>query len=245
LKYLFSRRIDNPFRKNAGAKTMKKITALLVFIFILTACNTWRVAPQSFPVWTPVPSRTPSIVTATPIIIALPFTVTFVPGMTVLVPLTITNTEAPSPTPTSTPIPPTETPVPTFTSTAVQSVAVDIFGCNTSIDITHGMGEVTNAYVTVKNTGTVDLPNTCALLRAIDEDREHPDKKVCIANLPQQNQVTFKLTVDSTYKQNTVIQVDTSSNDVLLLRVDKPSCTDIGLFGGAPSDVGMIKPIQQ
>jgi len=107
------------------------------------------------------------------------------------------------------------------------------------------MGEVTNAYVTVKNTGTVDLPNTCALLRAIDEGREHPNKKMCVANLPLQNQVTLKLTVDSTYKQNTVIQVDTSSNDVLLLRVDKPSCTDIGLFGGAPSDVGVIKPIQQ
>jgi len=107
------------------------------------------------------------------------------------------------------------------------------------------MGEVTNAYVTVKNTGTVDLPNTCALLRAIDEGREHPNKKMCVANLPLQNQVTLKLTVDSTYKQNTVIQVDTSSNDVLLLRVDKPSCTDIGLFGGTPSDVGVIKPIQQ
>jgi hypothetical protein len=106
------------------------------------------------------------------------------------------------------------------------------------------MGEVTNAYVTVKNTGTVDLPNTCALLRAIDEDREHPDKQVCVANLPAQNQVTLKLTVDSAYKQDTIIQVDVSSSGILLLRVDKPSCTDIGLFGGAPPDLGVIKPIQ-
>jgi hypothetical protein len=97
----------------------------------------------------------------------------------------------------------------------------------------------------LKNTGTVDLPNTCALLRAIDEDRVHPDKKKCVANLPLQNQVTFKLTVDSTYNQNTVIQVDTSSNEVLLLRMDKPSCADIGLFGGAPSDLDVIKPIPQ
>jgi hypothetical protein len=126
----------------------------------------------------------------------------------------------------------------------VQSVAVDILGCNTSLDITHGMGEVTNAYVTVKNTGTVDLPNSCALLRAIDEDREHPDKKVCVTNLPALYQVTLKLTVDSAYQQNTIIQVDASFNDVLLLRVDKPSCTDIGLFGGAPSDVGVVKPIE-
>jgi hypothetical protein len=224
---------------------MKKIFVLFVLIFFLGACDTWGVPPQPFPVWTVIPSRTPSIVTATPIIITLPFTVTVIPGVTVLVPVTVTNTETPSPTPTSTPIPPTETPTPTLTPTAVQSVAVDILGCNTSIDITHGMGEVTNAYVTVKNTGTVDLPNTCSLLRAIDEDREHPDKKVCVANLPVQNQVTLKLTVDSTFKQNTIIQVDTSSNEVLLLRVDKPSCTDIGLFGGAPSDVGVIKPIQQ
>jgi hypothetical protein len=106
------------------------------------------------------------------------------------------------------------------------------------------MGEVTNAYVTLKNTGTVDLPNTCALLRAIDEDREHPDKKVCVTNLPAQYQVTLKLTVDSAYQQNTVIQVDTTSDEVLLLRVDQPSCTDIGLFGGAPSDLGVIKPIE-
>jgi hypothetical protein len=225
-------------------KAMKKISAFVLFIFILTACDTWGVAPQPFPVWTVIPSRTPSIVTATPIIITLPFTATFIPGVTVIVPVTLTNTEIPSSTPTSTPIPPTETPTPAFTPTAVQSVAVDILGCNTSIDITHGMGEVTNAYVTVKNTGTVDLPNTCALLRAIDEDREHPDKKVCVTNLPVQYQVNLKLTVDSVYQQDTIIQVDASSNDILLLRVDKPSCTDIGLFGGAPSDVGVIKPIQ-
>jgi len=220
---------------------MKKIYALLAFIFILSACDTLSAPPQPFPVWTVIPSRTPNIVTATPIIISLPFTETVIPGVTVVAPVTLTNTEIPSPTSTNTP---TETPSPSPTSTAVQSVAVDILGCNTSIDITHGMGEVTNAYVTVKNTGTVDLPNSCALLRAIDEDREHPDKKVCITNLPAQYQVTLKLTVDSVYQQSTVIQVDASSNDTLLLRVDKPSCTDIGLFDGAPSDVGVVKPIE-
>jgi hypothetical protein len=223
---------------------MKKNSALLVFIFILSACDTLSAPLQPFPAWTVIPSRTPIIVTATPIIITLPFTATFIPGVMPTAPVTLKNTETPSPTSTNTPIPPTETPSPTPTSTAVQSVAVDILGCNTSIDITHGMGEVTNAYVTMKNTGTIDLPNACALLRAIDEDREHPDKKVCVTNLPAQYQVTLKLTVDSVYKQNTVIQVDASSSDVLLLRVDKPSCTDIGLFGGAPSDLGVVKPIQ-
>ena len=105
------------------------------------------------------------------------------------------------------------------------------------------MGEVTNAYVTVKNTGTVDLANACGLLRAKDEDREHPDKKVCIPNLPAQNQVTLKLTVDSAYKEETIIQVDVLSNEIILLRVDKQSCRDIRPFGGAPGDVGVVKPI--
>jgi hypothetical protein len=223
---------------------MNKISAALFFIFILTGCDAWSVSPQPLPVWTPIPSSTPNIITATSIILTLPFTETVIPGATVIVPITSINTETSSPTPTNTPIPPTETPTPTFTATAVQSVAVDILGCNTSIDITHGMGEVTNAYVKVKNTGTIDLSNTCALLRAIDEDREHPDKKVCVTNLPAQYQVTLKLTVDSAYKQNTLVQVDTSSNEVLLLRVDKPTCTDIGLFDRAPSDVGVIKPIE-
>lgn len=105
------------------------------------------------------------------------------------------------------------------------------------------MGEVTNAYVTVKNTGTVELPNSCALLRAIDEDRDHPDKQKCVDNLPAQYQVNLKLTIDSHYQVGTVIQVDVTSNDAILLRVDKQSCRDIGLFGGVPTDVGVVKPI--
>ena len=227
---------------------MKKVFfTLLVLAIFLSACDTWNVSPQPFPVWTPIPSGTPGIVTATPIILLPPTFPTIVtesptPDVIINTPITPTlaNTETPSLTFTLAPIIPSDT----ATFVPLQSVAVDILGCNTSIDITHGLGEVTNAYVTVKNTGTVDLPNTCSLLRAIDEGREHPDKKVCVANLPVQNQVTFKLTVDSAYKQDTVIQVDTSSNEASLLRLDRPSCTDIGLFGGAPSDIGAIKPIQ-
>lgn len=132
----------------------------------------------------------------------------------------------------------------TFTPIPLQSVGVDILGCNTSLDIRNGMGEVTNAYVTIKNNGTVDLPNTCALLRAIDEDREHPDKQRCVDLLPVGYQVNLKLTVDSQYKVDTIIQVDITTNDTILLRLDKQSCKDIGLFGGTPSDVGLVKPIK-
>jgi hypothetical protein len=200
-------------------------------MFALTACDTFGYQPQPFPVWSPIPSRTPGVVSPTPIIFTLPPNV---------VTLTLPLTETPSITPTLA----TETPSSTFTPVPVKSVQVDILGCNTSIDITHGMGEVTNAFVTVKNTGNVDLPDTCSLLRAIDEDRVHPDKKVCVLNLPVQHQVTLKLTVDSAYQQDTAIQVDTTTGDTLLLRVDRQSCTDIGLFGGAPNDTGVIKPFQ-
>lgn len=105
------------------------------------------------------------------------------------------------------------------------------------------MGEVTNAYVVLKNTGTTDLPNTCALLRAADEEQEHPDKEVCVENLPPGHQVTLKLTVDSTFRRDTIIQVDASSNSVLLMRVDRTSCTDLDIIGAIPGDIGIIKPI--
>ncbi len=221
---------------------MRKIHSLFIFIFVLTACDVWNISPQPFPVWTPIPSRTPGVITVTPMILSPTPIGAAGSNATIISPETSlpVNTETPSPTVTPTLFIPSETP----TFAQVQSVTVDILGCNTSIDITHGMGEVTNAYVVVKNTGTVDLPNNCALLRAIDEDQQHPDKKVCVVNLPVQNQVTLKLTVDSAYQEDTIIQVDISSNEVVLLRVDKPSCTDIGLFGSAPSDLGVIKPIQ-
>lgn len=221
---------------------MKKLILFLFIAIFLSSCTGWGVAPQPFPVLTPIPSSTPGIVTPTPFIIPPPiFGETSTPStnVTVISPVTPENTFTPTPTLTFTPIQPTVT----FTFVPVQSANLVILGCNTSIDITHGMGEVTNAFVTVKNTGTIDLPNTCAILRAIDEDREHPNKKVCLSNLPAQNEVNLKLTVDSQYKVDTIIQVDITSNEVTLLRLDKQSCKDISLFGGAPSDLDQIKPL--
>jgi hypothetical protein len=205
-------------------------------IMLLSACDAWSIQP--LPIKTSIPSSTPIILSATPIVITLPFTST--PGVSLTITSTSTSTDMPSPsnTPTQISIPPTATPAP------VKSLQVQILGCSTSIDIIHGMGEVTNAFIIVKNTSEVDLPNTCALLRANDENRQHPDKTRCVANLPAQNQVTLKLTVDSAYKQDTAIQVDVSSNDILLFRTDKSSCSKIDLFGGDPSNLNTIKPIQ-
>lgn len=217
----------------------RNFIAVISIALLLSACDTWGQPPQPFPVWTPIPSPTPQIFTATPLILPPPSIHTVTPVVVLLTPVSPTNTSTPPPTDTPTPV----TPTLTFTPVPVQSVELDILGCNTSIDILLGMGEVTNAYVNVKNTGNVDLPNTCALLRAIDEDRPHPDKKRCVDNLPVKNQVKFKLTVDSQYRVDTIIQVDVTSNDAILLRLDRQSCRDISLFGGIPSDVGVVKPI--
>jgi hypothetical protein len=161
------------------------------------------------------------------------------PGIIPITPVTPTDTPTLIPT-----IPPvTDTASLTLTPVPVQAIQVEIIGCNTGIDIVHGMGEVTNAYVILKNTGTVDLPNACGLLRAVDEDRDHPDKLGCVPNLPVGYQVILKLTVDSAYQQDTIIQVDGLSNDVVLLRIDRQSCTDLDIVGGVPGDIGIVKPI--
>lgn len=220
---------------------MKTIVLFILLVLFLTGCGTWNVAPQPFPVWTPIPSRTPSIFTPTPVVLIPSLTATStaaISTVTPVLPLTDTPTLVPS-------LPPvTDTASLTFTPVPVSALQIEIIGCNTGFDFTHGMGEVTNAYVILKNTGTVDLPNACGLLRAADEDREHPDKKACVPNLPVNYQVTLKLTVDSAYKQDTIIQVDGLSNDVVLLRIDKQSCTSLDVLGiGVPGDVGVVKPI--
>lgn len=220
---------------------MKTIVLFILLVLFLTGCGTWNVAPQPFPVWTPIPSRTPSIFTPTPVVLIPSLTATSTAAISTVTPV-LPPTDTPTVVPSLPPV--TDTASLTFTPVPVSALQIEIIGCNTGFDFTHGMGEVTNAYVILKNTGTVDLPNACGLLRAADEDREHPDKKACVPNLPVNYQVTLKLTVDSAYKQDTIIQVDGLSNDVVLLRIDKQSCTSLDVLGiGVPGDVGVVKPI--
>jgi len=105
------------------------------------------------------------------------------------------------------------------------------------------MGEVTNAYITISNTGTAELTNVCATLKAEDEGRPHPDKTKCVPSLPISHQVTQKLTVDTTFKKSTRIQVEITYDLGLLQRVSQDSCTDIGLFVPDNKDLGVVKPI--
>jgi hypothetical protein len=225
---------------------MKKIIYLSFFlVFALTACDGWSYTVPTFPA--PPPTITPSIVTITPVIVTITKTAT---------PLILTNTPTETSSETATPeitasvtstqtaISFTETSSPTNTATlppASQSIVVEVLGCNTSIDITHGMGEVTNAYVTLKNNTGINLTDICTTLNATDEGRIHPDKTVCVPSLENDQQVTLKLTVDSTYKVETPIQIEVKSGEELLSRIGQESCRDIGLFAPAPG--ALLTPI--
>jgi len=103
------------------------------------------------------------------------------------------------------------------------------------------MGEVTNAFVTMKNTGGMELTNLKVTLFALDEGREHPDKTVELTSLPVGYQVTVKLTADSTYKQESAIQVEVLSDQGIFPREGSASCTDIGVF--APNPDSLNTPI--
>lgn len=214
---------------------MKKIIPTILFAVIITSCNGWTVQPLPYNPPTPImpPSPTPLVSSPTPVIqqqTSTPvanITATFVP----------TNTDIPVNTPTDTPI--NTTPTSLVNGPALQVV---ILGCNTSIDITHGMGEVTNAFVTLKNIGNIDLSNLVATLYALDEGREHPDKIQEIPSLPVYYEVTLKMTVDSTYRAETPVQVEVTSDQGIFPREGLASCRDIGLFAPKPDGLSTPQP---
>ena len=215
---------------------MKRTIPLMLAMLFLASCNGWVIQPGPYNPPTPFlpPTQTPSIFTATPVVIGvasatpqiatstpIPFiTATFVP--------TLIPSDSPLITPTNAPVGP--------------SVSVEVLGCNTSIDVTHGMGEVTNAFVVLRNTGGVAFKNLRVTLNALDEGREHPDKTVEIDSLPVGYQDTLKLTVDSTYKQDTPIQIEVADQAGLFQRVGADSCKDIGIFAPNPDSLNTPVP---
>ena len=223
-----------------------------LFALVLSGCSGWAVEPISYITSTPFPSSTPIILSPTPIILPLPITAT-----ANVTPATLTNTlvlASPTPTGTDTPVATeamTTTPIisvlltlpPTITSTPSAAVRAEILSCNTSIDITHGMGEVTNAYVMISNISEVNLMNVCATLNAPDEGRPHPDKTKCVASLPAGYQVSEKLTVNSTLGKASPVQVDVTMGSILLQRVAQNSCTNIDLLPPKVGNLGTVTPI--
>ena len=215
---------------------MKRLTIFIFLAIVLSSCNGWVVNPLPQPTPFLPPTRTPSINSPTPVVLGASAT-----------PVIATATTTPTFLPTSTnqvPATLTETPVFTFTPTPLinaPALHIVILGCNTSIDITHGMGEVTNAFVTLRNIGNVELTNLVATLYALDEGREHPDKIQEITSIPVGYEVTLKLTVDSTYQTESPIQVEMNSDQGLFPREGVASCRDIGLF--VPSPDGLNTPV--
>jgi hypothetical protein len=108
------------------------------------------------------------------------------------------------------------TATPTSTPAASVLLEVSLEGCNWGIDITHGMGEVTNAYLLVRNTGPLTIHDLCLELFASDEGREHPDKSRCYLALPVGKQMAVKLTVDTTYGTDTDFYVTVTSDEISL-----------------------------
>jgi len=215
---------------------MKKIIPAILLMFLVSSCSGWVLQPLPGNQPTPFlpPTSTPSIFTATPVIIGVE-SATATPNISTA---TITSTFVPSNTPA---VVISNTSTLTLTNIPVgPAIVVDVLGCDTSIDVTHGMGEVTNAFVTLKNTGSVELTNVKATLIALDEGREHPDKTIEITSIPFGYQVTIKLTVDSTYQQETPIQIEVTGDAGLFQRVGSASCRDVGLF--APNPSGLYTP---
>ena len=212
---------------------MKRSIFTILLLLLTTSCNGWVIQPGPFNPPTPFlpPTNTPSIVTATPIVMAASptSTIQILPTATSI--SFITATSVPTLIPSNTPDT-IQTTVPSG-----PAVAVEILGCNTSIDVTHGLGEVTNAFVVLRNTGGVDLINMTATLRALDEGEEHPDKTVEVPSLLTGYQVTLKMSVDSTYQEETPIQVEVTADGGLFQRVGADSCKDIGLFAPEPGDL--------
>ena len=214
---------------------MKKLLFVFLMMLLLTSCNGWFF--QSSPYNPPTPflpaTNTPSILSPTPVVI----------GVNTATPMIATSTAVMTNTPFEavTNTPPSTSTAATASVVPAPAVSVEVLGCNTSIDVTHGMGEVTNAFVTIKNSGNVDLTNLKATLNALDEGRVHPDKTAEIASLPVANQVTVKLTVDSTYREETPIQIEITADGGLFQRVGASSCRDIGIF--APNPQGLKTPL--
>jgi hypothetical protein len=200
---------------------MNILKALLILVLAgcLAACGVDISIPGSIRL-PATASRTPRIVVRTPVI-------------------TATASMTPMPLPSFTPtVRASSTPTP-----GPPRLELSILGCETSIDFTHQMGEVTNTYVSLSNTGLSAAHNVCAVLSTGDEARPHPDKIGCVLTLPPQTQVTFKLTVDTTFGANTLVQVEASSAESVSASVLGGSCKAIGAPKRELDPLGVIRPI--
>lgn len=218
---------------------MKRILPFFLATVLLASCDGWIIQP--LPGNPPTPflpfTQTPSVFSPTPVIIGV-FTASPTPSIASLTPST-----TPFPTMTGSAAPVTSTVTNTSTPPpAVLGLTIKPLRCNTSADFTHGMGEVTNAFILLKNTGGIQLTNIKTTLNVLDPGLQiHPDQSITTAVLPIGYQVTLKLTADTTTNSPTPIQVKVKSDQGEFPIEGVPSCTDIGF--GAPDPAGLNTPI--
>lgn len=222
---------------------MRRLIPTILFLMMaLTACSDTEIVTVFPPRNAITPTRPPIILSPTPIFI-YPTTSASLPPPPSLTP-SLTLTPGPTATFTLSPtLTETLSPTPTFTSTP-EPLVITLLGCDTGIDVTHGMGEVTNAYIIIANHKGVDLSNPCATLSAADEGRIHPDKTVCADMLPHGFQITLKLTIDTTFRINTIVQVRVVSDQGITASTGKLACGGIGASKPAPEEIGVLQPIQ-
>src|SRR5258707_10880682 len=111
------------------------VRALVLIVIFLAGCDGWTVRPLPYLSPSPFPSATPFISSPTPIILVPPITATL--DMSRVTPTNMALTSS-APTPTSTEYMPL-TFEPSITQTPFVSIRTDILGCDTSLDILHGM----------------------------------------------------------------------------------------------------------
>jgi hypothetical protein len=224
---------------------MLRIISASMIILMLTACIQGTI-PLAVVTSVITPSPSPAILSPTPVFIPsvtlvdTSFPISQTPSETSTIPTSPTPPSSPSPT-----IIPSLTPLPSFTPSVTpgSELTLDIIGCNTSVDILHNMGEVTNAFPVIRNISSRVLTNVCASLTASDEARVHPDKAKCISTLPAGYQVILKLTVDTGLGQDTGIEVKVNTIEGPSVSNSRSSCRDIGLPGWVPAKVDQIEAI--
>ncbi|CAG1008504.1 hypothetical protein ANRL4_03898 [Anaerolineae bacterium] len=120
-----------------------------------------------------------------------------------------------------------DTPTPTPAESTAFKFNVLILGCNTGVDISHGLGEVTNIYALIQNAGTTEASDVRVVASANDEGQSHPDKSQTVQHLPPGYEVTFKLTVDTQFRQGTTVTVDVTNPAGLQVSASKDDCRQL------------------
>jgi hypothetical protein len=83
--------------------------------------------------------------------------------------------------------------------------------------------------------GQASATDLCATLEASDTSREHPDRTQCVPALLPGQEVTFKLTADTEFRDETSVTVQVTTGEGVTAKVTESSCEEID--AGALDDV--------